>query len=153
MSATTIPTDTVSDTVLNISSQNWDEFWFLPKATVLIGGWRAAREWRVLVTFLLSQTDSVATTLIEGLQNAIRLHIYCDWTDLRQFHLLAGNFACSQLLDEGEAEPRVEEAGKHVLRQEVQGLLRLNLNLRGRAPRVSDRSFFRQSATVREHAV
>ena len=41
MSATTIPTDTVSDMVLNISSQNCDEFWFFPRATVLIGGWQA----------------------------------------------------------------------------------------------------------------
>lgn len=41
MSATTIPTDTVSDMVLNISSQNCDEFGFLPRATVLIGGWQA----------------------------------------------------------------------------------------------------------------
>lgn len=40
MSATTIPTDTVSDMVLNISNQNWDEFGFLSRATVLIGGWQ-----------------------------------------------------------------------------------------------------------------
>lgn len=41
ISATTIPTDTVSDMVLNISSQNCDEFEFLSRATVLIGGWQA----------------------------------------------------------------------------------------------------------------
>lgn len=43
MSATTIPTDTVSDMVLNISSQNCEELEFLPRATVLIGGWHEKR--------------------------------------------------------------------------------------------------------------
>lgn len=38
ISATTIPTETVSDIVLNISSQNWEEFWFLSLATVSMGG-------------------------------------------------------------------------------------------------------------------
>lgn len=38
MSATTIPTETVSDMLLNISSQNCEDFWFLPLATVLMGG-------------------------------------------------------------------------------------------------------------------
>lgn len=43
MSATTIPIDTDSDTVLNISSQNCDEFEFLSRAAVLIGSWRGKR--------------------------------------------------------------------------------------------------------------
>lgn len=40
ISATTIPTDTDSDIVLNISSQNCEDLSFLPVATVLIGGCR-----------------------------------------------------------------------------------------------------------------
>lgn len=68
MSATTIPTDTVSDNVLNISSQNCEEFWFLPRATVLIGNWQAESAARGGLIDHIDAMRSVASTALANFQ-------------------------------------------------------------------------------------